>query len=54
VARDIVPAKKLGMRTALYVGDRSALEATSDQLKEAAQRPDVLLTELTQIARVVQ
>ena len=54
VARDIVPAKKLGMRTALYVGDRSALEATSDQLKEAAQRPDVLLTELTQIAQVVQ
>jgi len=53
LARDILPAKKFGMRTALYVGDRSALEATPEQLKDAAQRPDVLLTELPQIAQVI-
>jgi hypothetical protein len=53
LARDIAPAKRLGMKTALYAGDRSALEAAPDQLKDAAHRPDVLLTELGQIAQVI-
>jgi FMN phosphatase YigB (HAD superfamily) len=53
IARDIVPARKMGMRTALYAGDKISLEATPEQLKDPAQRPDVLLTELGQIAQVV-
>jgi histidinol phosphatase-like enzyme len=53
LARDIAPAKRHGMRTALYAGDKTALEATPDQLKDAAHRPDVLLTELGQIAHVI-
>jgi FMN phosphatase YigB (HAD superfamily) len=53
IALDIVPAKKLGMRTALFAGDRASLQATAEQLKEAASRPDVLLTELSQVADVV-
>jgi FMN phosphatase YigB (HAD superfamily) len=53
VARDIVPAKKLGMRTALYAGDRNSLAATPEQLKDPATRPDVLLTELPQIVEVL-
>jgi len=53
LARDIAPAKRLGMKTALYAGDRSALEAAPDQLKDATHRPDVLLTELGQIAQVI-
>jgi hypothetical protein len=53
VTRDIIPARKLGMRTALYTGDKSSAEATPEQLKDPAQRPDVLLTELGQIAQVV-
>ncbi len=53
IARDIVPAKKAGMRTALFAGDKASLVATPDQLKDAATRPDVLLTELPQIAEVL-
>jgi FMN phosphatase YigB (HAD superfamily) len=53
LARDIAPAKKLGMRTALFAGDRASLAATAEQLKDATYRPDVLLTELPQIADVI-
>jgi len=53
IARDIVPAKRAGMRTALFAGDKASLVATPEQMKEAATRPDVLLTELTQIAEVL-
>ncbi len=51
--RDLAPAKKLGMRTALFAGDKESLEATKEQLKDHATRPDALLTELSQIAQIV-
>jgi hypothetical protein len=51
--QDLVPARRLGMRTALFAGDRASLQATPEALKEPATRPDVLLTELSQIASVV-
>jgi FMN phosphatase YigB (HAD superfamily) len=51
--QDLMPAKRLGMKTALFAGDRTSLQATTEQLKESASRPDVLLTELSQIAGVV-
>jgi FMN phosphatase YigB (HAD superfamily) len=50
---DLMPAKKLGMRTALFAGDKESLQATPDQLKDPATRPDVLLTELPQISEIV-
>src|SRR5262249_34492029 len=53
IDRDLAPAKKLGMRTALFAGDRASLAATPEQLKDPATKPDVLLTELAQIADVV-
>jgi FMN phosphatase YigB (HAD superfamily) len=53
VSHDVIPARKLGMRTALFAGDRASLEATPDQLKDPASRPDVLVTELGQIVDVV-
>jgi hypothetical protein len=53
IGQDLVPARRLGMRTALFVGDREAVEATPEQLRDALSRPDVLLTELGQIADVV-
>jgi FMN phosphatase YigB (HAD superfamily) len=53
MAQDIIPARRQGMRTALFAGDRASLQATPEQLKEAATRPDVLLTELEQIAEVL-
>jgi FMN phosphatase YigB (HAD superfamily) len=53
VGLDLAPAKKLGLRTALFAGDKGSLQATPEQLKEPASRPDVLLTELDQIAEVI-
>jgi FMN phosphatase YigB (HAD superfamily) len=53
VIQDIVPARRLGMRTALFAGDKVSLQATAEQLKESASRPDVLLTELSQITEVI-
>jgi hypothetical protein len=51
--QDLVPARRLGMKTALFAGDKASLLATPEQLKEPASRPDVLLTELEQITEVV-
>jgi hypothetical protein len=48
-----MPAKRLGVRTALFAGDKESLRASPEQLKDSASRPDVLLTELTQIAHVL-
>lgn len=53
IAEDLVPARKLGMRTGLFAGDKESLKATADQLRDPTSRPDVLLTELRQIAEVV-
>jgi FMN phosphatase YigB (HAD superfamily) len=50
---DVGPARKLGMRTGLFAGDKASLQATPEQLKQANLRPDVLLTELRQIVEVV-
>lgn len=53
ITQDIIPAKRLGMHTALFAGDRTSLQATPEQLKETGSRPDVLLTELEQLREVV-
>jgi FMN phosphatase YigB (HAD superfamily) len=53
LARDIAPARRTGMKTALYAGDKASLDATPEMLKDPAYRPDVLLTELGQIAQVI-
>jgi FMN phosphatase YigB (HAD superfamily) len=51
--QDIIPARRMGMRTALFAGDRAAVQATPEQLKDPNIRPDVMLTELWQIAEVL-
>lgn len=53
LARDLAPAHRLGMRTALFAGDRGSLQATAEQLKEPASRPDILVTKLSQITDVL-
>jgi FMN phosphatase YigB (HAD superfamily) len=53
MTQDLIPARRMGMRTALFAGDRASLQATPEQLKDANTRPDVLLTELGQIVEVV-
>jgi len=53
LARDIAPAKKLGLRTALFAGDKASLVASPEQLKDALHRPDIMLTDLAQIVEVL-
>lgn len=53
IEKDIAPAKKLGLRTALYAGDKECLQATPEQLKDPATRPDALLTDLTQLIDMI-
>jgi FMN phosphatase YigB (HAD superfamily) len=53
VEKDIAPARKLGMRTGLFAGSKASLRATSEQLRDSATRPDVLLTKLKQIREVI-
>jgi len=53
VALDVMPARRLGMKTGLFAGDMASLDATSEQMKDPASRPDVLLTKLSQIAEVL-
>ena len=53
LSRDIGPAKKHGFRTALFAGDKNSLSATSEQLKDAAFRPDALVTELPQVLELI-
>ena len=53
LSRDIGPAKKHGFRTALFAGDKNSLSATPEQLKDAAFRPDALITELPQVLELI-
>jgi FMN phosphatase YigB (HAD superfamily) len=53
LGEDVAPARRLGMRTALFAGDRASLDATAERLKEPGQRPDLLLTELDQLAEAL-
>lgn len=50
----LVPAKKLGMRTALYAGDATSLAATPAEVKDSELRPDRILTDLRQIRQIVK
>jgi FMN phosphatase YigB (HAD superfamily) len=54
LSRDIGPAKKHGFRTALFAGDKNSLSATPEQLKDAALRPDALITELPQVLELIE
>jgi FMN phosphatase YigB (HAD superfamily) len=51
---ELAPAKKLGMRTALYAGDASSLAATAAEVKDPELRPDRILTDLAQIRQIIR
>jgi len=54
IARDVLPARKMGFRTALYAGDKSSLDASAEALRDPNQRPDVLITELSQVIHLLK
>jgi FMN phosphatase YigB (HAD superfamily) len=53
IGHDVVPARRVGMKTGLFAGDKASLQATPEQLRDPASRPDVLLSRLDQIAEIV-
>jgi len=50
---DVAVAKSLGMRTALYAADETALRVTKEEIADPQFRPDRLLTDLAQIRDVL-
>jgi len=50
---DLAVAKKMGMRTALFAGDRSSLEASAGDLRDSSTKPDRLLAKLEDIRSVL-
>jgi FMN phosphatase YigB (HAD superfamily) len=51
---ELAPAKKLGMRTALYAGDAASLAATAAEVKDPELRPDRILTDLAQVRQIIR
>jgi FMN phosphatase YigB (HAD superfamily) len=50
---DLAVAKQHGMKTALYVGDKLSLKASSSEINHKELRPKRLLTDLMQISKIV-
>ena len=50
---DLVPAKAVGMKTALLACEKKGLEAPQELLKDPETRPDRLLTDISQITSIV-
>lgn len=50
---DVAPAAAVGMKTALFGGDRRSLRLRSDDPASTGWQPDVILTALTQLREVL-
>lgn len=50
IRKDIEPAKSLGMRTALFVGDKRSIRHEEAELENAAFKPDLVADDLFQIS----
>lgn len=50
VEKDIIPARKVGLRTALYVGDQRSIRHIPGEFDIEKIKPDLVVDELTQIA----
>jgi FMN phosphatase YigB (HAD superfamily) len=51
---DLAVAKSCGLRTVLYAGDKTSVQATTADLKHPETRPDRLITSLTQLRDILQ
>lgn len=50
VEKDIIPARKVGLRTALYVGDQRSIRHVPGEFDIEKIKPDLVVDELSQIA----
>lgn len=46
---DIMPAQKIGFKTALFAGDRRSLRLRQDDARCQGVKPDIVITELSQL-----
>ena len=53
IGSDLAVAKRLGMRTVLFAGDRESVEAHAGDLKDPQSKPDRLITQLTQLRQII-
>jgi FMN phosphatase YigB (HAD superfamily) len=53
VSLDVAPARRLGMKTALFASDNAASDASIEELKAPTARPDIVFTDLEQLPEVV-
>lgn len=51
---DLAVAKPFGIRTVLYAGDKLSLQATAEDFKNPATRPDRMITQLHQLRDILQ
>lgn len=51
---DLAIAKQTGMRTALFAGDKLSFQATQEEVRDAKVKPDRLITDLSQLLRVLE
>ncbi len=54
VSDDLAIAKQVGMRTALYAGEKASLKASSADMTEPQRKPDRLITDLGQIKDLLE
>lgn len=53
LGKDIRPAGKLGIKTALYTGDIRSVRHTNEDLKQTKYQPDLIIDDLDQIMECV-
>ena len=53
MADDLIAAKKLGFRTAIFAGSELSLQATKEDMQHPDHKPDRLITDLRQVADVL-
>ena len=53
LSKDLTVAKSLGMRTALFAGDKLSLRASAKVVRDKKRKPDRILTDLAQIREIL-
>jgi FMN phosphatase YigB (HAD superfamily) len=53
VPDDLAIARKFGMRTALFVGDSLSVQASKEEVRSRDTKPDRLITNLSQLAEIL-
>ncbi|GAA5520820.1 HAD family hydrolase [Aliifodinibius salicampi] len=53
IRKDIAPAKSLGMKTALYVGDKRSIRHKPGDIEKEAYKPDLIIDDLTQLTNCI-